>query len=59
MPETTYTPFTYLIRLVLARHLVLPELDTSKVVIQTTYGPSILLLLFMLPFKDGTMVNLM
>ena len=42
MPDSIYTPFTYLIRLVLARHLVLPELDTSKVVIQTTYGPSIL-----------------
>jgi len=34
MPKSTYTPFSYLIRLVLARHLVLSEPNMPKVVTQ-------------------------
>ena len=59
MTKTTYTPFTYLIRLVLARHLVLSESNMPKVVTPMTYGPSISLHQSMLLFRDGSMVSRM
>ena len=59
MPKSTYTPFTYLIRLVLVRHLVLPESVMRVDVILMTYGLSISLLHTMLLFKGGSMANQM
>ena len=59
MSKSIYTPFTYLIRVVLAGYLVLSEFVINKVVIRMTYGASILHLQFMLLFRDGSMVSRM
>ena len=57
MPKTTYIPFTYVIRLVLARHLVLSEPDMQETAIPMISGLPISLLQIMLLFKDGSMAN--